>query len=282
MEIDMTGAGGKSLIDNEVLVVTEECPGYLRAVIDNPPMGLIDNAVFAGFRLLREHAEAHGAKVIVFESADPDFFVAHLDVRNVHEAPDIPGAQPIFDGWPEWSRWLSTGPVITIAKVRGIARGIGNEFICACDMRFASREHARFAQLEEGYGLVPGGGGLEWLPKLVGRGRAMEIVMGAEDFTAETAELYGWINRAVPDAELDQFVALLARRIASFDAHALQVGKRMINDRCEQVSEDELRESFDVIMQLTKREESKSRYALMGGKGDKTREGERIRTRLFF
>jgi len=276
------GATSKSLIDSQVLLVTEQGDGYLEAVISNPPLSLIDNAVFAGFRLLREYAEAHGTKVIVFSPNDPDFFVAHLDVKNVHEAPDIPGAQPIFDGWPEWSHWLSYGPVATIAKVRGIARGIGNEFICACDMRFASRERARFAQLEEGYGLLPGGGGLEWLPKLVGRGRALEIVLGAEDFDAETAERYGRINRAVPDAELDRTVALLARRIASFDARALSTAKAMLNHRSEQVSVDQLRESFDVIMQLAGRDESKTRYAAMQARGHHTREGELIRTRLFF
>ena len=180
----MVGFGGvgvstnsKSLVQSEVVLVTEESPGYLNVRFSNPPMSLMDNRVFAGLRLLRDLVEQRKSKVIVFESDDPDFFIARLDLQlldflKVQDVPDVPGAQSIVDGWPEFSVWLTNCPRVSIAKVRGRTRGIGNEFICACDMRFASLEFAKFAQLEMGYSLVPGAGGIEWLPQHVGRSRA--------------------------------------------------------------------------------------------------------------
>jgi len=112
---------------------------------------------------------------------------------------------------------LTKSPVVSIAKIRGCVRGVSSEFVLACDMRFASRENTRLGQPEVGVGLHPGGGGTERLPHLVGRGRALEIVLGANDFDGDTAERYGYVNRALSDAKLDGFVDALARRIASFD-----------------------------------------------------------------
>jgi enoyl-CoA hydratase/carnithine racemase len=120
--------------------------------------------------------------------------------------------------------------VVTIAKIRGRARGAGSELALACDMRFAARENAIFGQIEAGAGAVPGAGGVQHLARLLGRGRAMEAILGADDFDAEVAERYGWINRALPDADLDAFVARLARRIASFPAEAVRSGKRALNE----------------------------------------------------
>jgi len=124
---------------------------------------------------------------------------------------------------------LTRSPVVSIAKIRGCVRGVSSEFVLACDMRFASRENMRLGQPEVGVGLNPGGGGTERLPPLVGRGRALEIVLGANDFDGDTAERYGYVNRALPDAELDGFVDILARRIASFDRRPIAAAKNLIN-----------------------------------------------------
>ena len=136
-------------------------------------------------------------KVVVFQSANPDFFVAHLDVSKAAERPEVLGL------WREFVLRLSSAPVVSIAKIRGRTRGIGNEFVLACDMRFASRQSALFGNPEIGVGLVAGGGALEWLPRLVGRSRALEIVLSGDDFDADIAERYGWVNRTLDDDDLD-------------------------------------------------------------------------------
>ena len=143
-------------------------------------------------------------KVVVFKSANPDFFIAHLDVSKAAEQPEVLGL------WRDFVLRLSSTPVASIAKIRGRTRGIGNEFVLACDMRFASRQGALFGNPEIGVGLVPGGGALEWLPRVVGRSRALEIVLSADDFDADVAERYGWVNRTLDDDDLDPFVDTLS------------------------------------------------------------------------
>ena len=169
--------------------------------------------------------------VLVLDSADPDYFVPHVDLTKVAEYT----AEAAKAGGPEdaslgmlW-RKLSDVPVVTIAKLRGRARGAGSELALACDMRFAARENAVLGQPEVGFGAPPGAGGVQHLARLLGRGRAMEALLGAADFNADEAERYGWINRAVPDAELDEFVDAIARRIASFDRSAIAAAKHLIN-----------------------------------------------------
>ena len=162
-------------------------------------------------------------KVVVFQSANPDFFIAHLDVSKAAERPEVLGL------WRDFVLRLSSTPVVSIAKIRGRTRGIGNEFVLACDMRFASRQSALFGNPEIGVGLVPGGGALEWLPRLVGRSRALEIVLSGDDFDADIAERYGWVNRTLDDDDLDSFVDALVRRLASFDREALAAAKAQIN-----------------------------------------------------
>ena len=131
--------------------------------------------------------------------------------------------------WRDFVLGLSSTPVVSIAKIRGRTRGIGNEFVLACDMRFASRQSALFGNPEIGVGLVPGGGALEWLPRLVGRSRALEIVLSGDDFDADIAERYGWVNRTLNDDALDPFVDALVRRLASFDRETLAAAKAQIN-----------------------------------------------------
>jgi enoyl-CoA hydratase/carnithine racemase len=210
--------------------IVEETPAYWRIVFDNPPLNVVDGSVFEGLQqLLSRIDDSSDLRVVVFESANPDFYLAHFDMtgKSASIAKTIgPSGRPIpTDAFVR----LTKSPVVSIAKIRGRVRGVGSEFVLACDMRFASREKAILGQPEVGAGVIPGGGGTERLPLLVGRGRALEIVLGANDFDGETAERYGYVNRALPDNELDGFVDELARRIASFDRRPIGTAKELIN-----------------------------------------------------
>lgn len=205
---------------------------YWRAVIDNPPTNMFDPLMYAELNVLAERLEKSAElRIIVFESADPDFFMNHHDVPHRLEVPEAPGAKPFFYTWPYYVEKMIHLPVLSVAKVRGRARAQGFEFALACDMRFASREKALFSLVEAAGGSIPGGGGIEWLTRLCGRSRALEIVCGAEDYDADTGELYGFVNRSLPDAELDGFVDAFARRIAGFDRNILDACKKTINAR---------------------------------------------------
>jgi enoyl-CoA hydratase/carnithine racemase len=223
------------------LSVTHLSPSYWRVVINNPPMNLFDPEMFAELNVLMDGMEQDKAlKVVVFESGNDDFFMNHHDVENRLNVPDQPGAMPFFGNWSRFVTRLAQSSVISIAKVRGRARAQGFEFALACDMRFASRERAKFALIEVGGASIPGGGGIEWLAALVGRSRALEIVCSANDFSADIGERYGFVNRAVPDAELDAFVDSLAARMGRFEKRALETGKKMVNARAGVPSEGDL------------------------------------------
>jgi enoyl-CoA hydratase/carnithine racemase len=211
--------------------VTEVIPGYWRVTFSNPPINLEDPDTILELQELVGWIEADDElRVVVLDSAHPDFFVNHYDVSRAAETPIEPGPTGL-PSFIDTTTRLANSPVVTIASIRGRTRGGGAELAVACDMRFASLERAVFGQPEVGAGLLPGGGGIERLPLLVGRARALEIILGSEDFDAAAAAAYGWINRALPDAELDDFVDTLARRIASFDKPALSEAKRLINRR---------------------------------------------------
>ncbi|HYL16596.1 MAG TPA: enoyl-CoA hydratase-related protein [Terriglobales bacterium] len=210
--------------------VVEETPAYWRVVFDYPPFNIVDATIFEGLQnLLVQMDTSPGVRVVVFESASADFYLAHFDLTgktgNITTAVGASGLPILMDTFVR----LTKSPVVSIAKIRGCVRGVSSEFVLACDMRFASRENTRLGQPEVGVGVHPGGGGTERLPHLVGRGRALEIVLGANDFDGDTAERYGYVNRALPDAELDGFVDALARRIASFDRRAIAAAKNLIN-----------------------------------------------------
>jgi len=171
-------------------------------------------------------------RVVVIDSASPDFFSAHVDLTAVpqYTAEAAKAGGPGDASLGMFLAKLARVPVITIAKVRGRARGGGDELALACDMIFASRENAVFGQFETGTGALPGAGGVQHLTRRLGRARAMEAIVGADDFDADLAERYGWINRALPDAELDGFVERLAKRIAGFPPEGVKAAKRAVND----------------------------------------------------
>jgi enoyl-CoA hydratase/carnithine racemase len=166
-------------------------------------------------------------KVVVFDSAVPSFFLTHYNfLAKLEDTTSLPpgptGLQPL----PDMLVRLSRAPVVSIASIRGRATGVGSELALACDMRFASREKAVLSQFEVGAGVVPGGGPMARLPRLMGRGRALEVLLGADDIPGDLAELYGYVNRSLPDSDLDTFVESLATRIASFDKRAISETKR--------------------------------------------------------
>src|SRR3984893_3936595 len=210
--------------------VIEETIAYWRVVFEYPPFNIVDATIFEGLQeLLARMNASPSLRVLVFESAIPDFYLAHFDltgkIGNIMTAVGPSGLPILIDTFVR----LTKSPVVSIAKIRGCVRGVSSEFVLACDMRFASRENTRLGHPEVGVGLHPVGGGTERLPDLVGRGRALEIVLSANDFDGETAERYGYVNRALPDAELEGFVDALARRIASFDRRAIAAAKNLVN-----------------------------------------------------
>lgn len=224
--------------------VTEETRSLWRVTFDSPPINLVSPEMLAELPALVDTMEAASAlRVAVFESANPDYFLNHYDTSRVAETPK--GVGP--SGYPlliDAGMRLSRLPVVSIAKIRGRVRGVGSELTQAMDMRFAS-EKALFGQPEVASGNVPGGGGLEHLPLLLGRARALEVVLSSDDYTGELAERYGWVNRTVSDSELDLMVDSLARRIASFDKDAIAAAKKQI-DRYTLPSADDLKSSYDI------------------------------------
>src|SRR6266849_4400218 len=212
------------------LRVVEETPAYWRVVFDYLPFNVMDGTMFQSLQdLLARMDASETLRVVVFESAILDFYLAQFDltgkVGNVMSGVGPSGHPILIDTFVR----ITKSPVVSIAKIRGCVRGASSEFVLACDMRFASRENTRLGQPEVAVGLHPAGGGAERLPHLVGRGRALEIVLGGNDFDGDTAERYGYINRALADAELDGFVDALARRIASFDRRAIAAAKNLVN-----------------------------------------------------
>jgi enoyl-CoA hydratase/carnithine racemase len=230
-------------------------PGQWTVTFSNAPINMFVPTTIVELGALMTALEADpSVKVVVFQSANPEFFIAHLDVSKAAERPEVLGL------WRDFVLRLSSAPVVSIAKVRGRTRGIGNEFMLACDMRFVSRQNAVFGQPEIGVGLVPGGGALEWLPRVVGRSRALEIVLSGDDFDADIAERYGWVNRALDDDHLDSFVDTLVRRLATFDRETLAVAKAQLN-RFGTPTATELQSSNDIFFSTLAMPGAKARRA---------------------
>jgi enoyl-CoA hydratase/carnithine racemase len=206
-------------------------PFYWRVTFDHPPLNIFGPETIPQLeRVIKSIELDEHLKVVVFDSAVEGFFLTHYNfLAKLEESTSLPpgptGLQPL----PDMLARLSRAPVVSIASIRGRATGVGSELSLACDMRFASREKAILSQWEVGAGLVPGGGPMARLPRLIGRGRALEVLLGADDIGGELAELYGYVNRSLPDGELDGFVDALATRISSFDKQALADTKRLVN-----------------------------------------------------
>ena len=205
--------------------------GVAWVTIEHPPINLFDMALIQDMLRVGEALEADAAvRVVVFQSADPDFFIAHADVELIQTLPATPPPKPTHLGFfHAMVDRMRTMPKATIAKIEGIARGGGSEFVLSCDMRFGALGKCVLAQPEVALGIIPGGSGTQRLPRLVGRARALEIVLGCDDVPADLAERWGYLNRALPPQELGPFVERLARRIASFPAEAIALAKQAVD-----------------------------------------------------
>lgn len=244
-----------SLIHNVVVRLREISPGCFAAVIDNPPYNLIGSQVFAGLKAVRSFAEdpVNNVRVLIFESANPEFFGAHLDLMpadNGGSGHEVSEPVDILQEWPGFSYWLSTAPIVSIAILRGRARGFAFALAAAMDMRFASKENTRLCVPEVGFGAFPGGGGIEWAQLHAGRARAMELLLSSDDLDADTAELYGFVNRSIHDVELDEHVYRLGRRIASFNPASIAAVKSHLTRLQPIPLPDEMRETLTVAGEL--------------------------------
>lgn len=243
--------------------------------IDHPPINLFDRELMLEFHALGKQLSVDpDVKVAVIQSADPEFFIAHADVTGIQRI--------ISDGKREDDRpnffqamadRFRSMPKVTIAKIEGRARGGGSELALAMDMVFAARGRAILSQPEVLLGIFPGGGGTQRLPARVGRGRAMEIILGCEDIPADLAERYGYINRALPPDELGPFVEKLAYRIASFPAEAIALAKEAVNLTDPGITERLVRETrlFNQVLETEGAVRRMARFMEIGGQ---TREVE--------
>jgi enoyl-CoA hydratase/carnithine racemase len=216
--------------DYELLRIAAD-DGICRATIDHPPINLLDVALLGEIgRLTQEVAADDDVRVVVVDSADPEFFIAHADVELIQGLPtddiSLHDELSMFHALTEQFRTL---PQATIAVIEGICRGGGSEFAMAFDMRYAALNQARLGQPEVAVGIIPGGGGTQRLPRLVGRGRALEVILGCMDVDAATAEAWGYVDRALPADELRRFVDALAARIASSPLEAISRAKRAVD-----------------------------------------------------
>ncbi len=206
-------------------------PSYWRVTFDHPPLNIFGPETIPQLEeIIRSLELDQNVKVVVFDSAVEGFFLTPYDfLAKLEDSTSLPAGPTGLQPLPDMLARLSRAPVASIASIRGRATGVGSELALACDMRFASRERAILSQWEVGAGLVPGGGPMARLPRLIGCGRALEVLLGADDVPGDLAELYGYVNRSFPDSELDGFVDALALRIASFDKQALAETKRLVN-----------------------------------------------------
>jgi enoyl-CoA hydratase/carnithine racemase len=211
--------------------VERRSPTYWRVTFDLPPLNIFGPQDLAPLNQIVTALETdEHVTVVVFDSAVEGFFLTHYDFfARLEDSTSLPPGPTGLQQLPDMLVRISRAPVVSIASIRGRATGVGSELALASDMRFASREKAILSQWEVGAGLVPGGGPMARLPRLIGRGRALEVLLGADDISGDLAELYGYVNRALPDADLDGFVDALATRIASFDKQAIADTKRLVN-----------------------------------------------------
>ncbi|TWP53941.1 enoyl-CoA hydratase/isomerase family protein [Lentzea tibetensis] len=260
-------------MDYDTLTVRAE-DAVLFAGIRNRPMNLLGPELVRDLVALLQRTEADDTtKVLVFTSEDPDYFISHVDVTRIAEyraeAAKLVGEPSIALLF----RHLSASRLVTIAQIEGRVRGAGNEFALACDMQFAARESAIFGQFEPAFGLLPGGGATQHLVRLMGRNRALEVMLSAQDYDAELAERYGWINRAMPAGEIGDFVRALAHRIAGFPGSGHVAVKNRVNAIALAPVEDFRRDS-DIFGDGVRDSEAQSRIRAAVERGFQTRDAE--------
>jgi enoyl-CoA hydratase/carnithine racemase len=260
-------------LDFETLNVRRE-QAVLFVEISAPPINLMGPELIRDLVSLIQQAEADVAvQVLVFKSANPDYFISHVDVTRIKENRE---AAAKLNGDPsigQMLRHLSASRLVSIAQIEGRVRGVGSEFILACDMRFAARESAIFGQFESAFGVIPGAGGAQHLTRLMGRGRALEVMLSALDYDADLAERYGWINRALPAEELNDFVRSLALRIGGFPAAGHAVVKERVNAIALPTVED-IRHDSDLFLEGTRTNEFQELTKAAMKRGFQTRDGE--------
>jgi enoyl-CoA hydratase/carnithine racemase len=257
----------------QTLAVDRDGP-VLFAEIAAPPMNLLTPELVRDLVSLIQEAEADDAvQVLVFRSADPDYFISHVDVTRISE---YRAEASKLTGEPSLAllfHYLSKSRVVTISQIEGRVRGVGSEFVLATDMRFAARESAIFSQFEPAFGVLPGGGATQHLARLMGRSRTLEVMLSAEDYDAELAERYGWINRALPADELGDFVSSLAHRIAAFPA----AGRAAVKERVNAIAlapADDFRRDSDLFAQAVREPEAQGLLAAGLRSGFQDREAE--------
>ena len=250
--------------------------GVAFVTIDNPPVNLINMPFMTDLeRFFTEVKTDDDVRVIVFDSADPEIFISHFDVELLTEYPDEPPPKPTeLSLWKKYHMEFRTLPKVTIAKVEGIVGGGGNEFILSLDMRFAAIGKAVFSQTEAAVGILPGGGGTQWLTRLMGRSRALEAMLGLMPFSAELAEKYGWINRALPADIIGLFIEQLAYRIAYVPAETIALIKKCVKIAEEMSRKDGLLEESHLFAVAASLPESKRRMKEALKLGLQTRERE--------
>src|ERR1700720_1629654 len=247
---------------------TRRSPAYWRVTFDHPPLNIFGPDTIPQLNEIVTALETDAdVKVVVFDSAVEGFFLTHYDfLARIEDttslAPGPTGLSPL----PDMLVRLSRAPIVSIASIRGRATGVGSELALASDMRFASREKAILSQWEVGAGLVPGGGPMARLPRLLGRGRALEVLLSADDIHGDLAELYGYVNRSLPDAELDGFVDALAMRIASFDKQAIADIKRLV-DVASLPPDAEIKPEWDAFIASLGRPASQQRIKTLMDRG---------------
>jgi enoyl-CoA hydratase/carnithine racemase len=268
LEVIMSSTDVPSATNAAQVRLNRVTDSYWRVELDNPPLNLMGPEFVRQIREVVTMLENDDrVKVVVFESVVDGVFLNHSDfLANFEDLTSIPQGPTGLEAWPDVLVRLTRAPFVSISLIRGRATGNGSELLLACDMGFASREEALFSHFEVGVGVVPGGGPMARLPRIMGRARALEVLLGADDMSAADAEFYGYVNRALPDAELDDFVDVLATRIASFDKWAIANTKRLVNE-ASLPPDVEMRAGWDACMASVKRPAAQERIRILLERG---------------
>jgi enoyl-CoA hydratase/carnithine racemase len=213
------------------ILLSKLSPACWQVTFNNPPLNLMGPEFLVEFdKIITAIETDEHLRVVVFDSAVDGFFLNHSDFTvKLEELTSLPQGPTGLEAWPDILVRLTRAPVVSIAKIQGRATGNGSEITLACDMAFISRERGLLSQWEVGVGMVAGGGPMARLPRLIGRGRALEVLLGSDDICGDLAAAYGYVNRSLPDSELDGFVEALATRISRFDKWAISNTKRLVN-----------------------------------------------------